>query len=142
MFALLTAAFAGVELFDWAFAATFSIRSVAGVSTRAPWFALPAAVFASEAVFVFVGASEVAGVSGLLPSTETLPVTAGIARNRADSIKVAAAAIVIFESTVAVPRGANAELETLLVNSAPASVFPGCKRTAATRTRQDAKNIT
>ena len=36
-----------------------------------------------------------------------------------------AATIVIFESTEAVPRGPNAALEILLVNSAPASVFPG-----------------
>jgi hypothetical protein len=78
--------------------------------------------------------------SGFAESTETLPVNAGIARNKAESMNVAAAAIVTFESTVAVPRGLNAELDTLLVNSAPASVLPGCSNTAATSTRHDRKN--
>jgi hypothetical protein len=80
------------------------------------------AVFEFESV-VTTGAST--GISGLLDKTETLPVNAGIARSRADSIKVVAAPIVTFERTVAVPRGLNAELDTLLVNNAPASVFPG-----------------
>ena len=97
---------------------------------------LETAVF--ESVFA-AGAS--AGLSGLLERTETFPVNAGIARNKAESINVEAAMIVIFDRTVAVPRGARAELETLLVNNAPASVFPGCRRTDATRTIQDKKNI-
>lgn len=81
------------------------------------------------------------GVSGLLDRTETLPVSAGIASSNADNIKVDAAIIVTFDKTVAVPRGARAELETLLVNKAPASVLPGCKRTAATRIKHDKKKI-
>jgi len=47
---------------------------------------------------------------------------------------------VIFESTVAVPRGPNELLFTLLVNNAPASVLPGCNRTAPTRAMHDKKN--
>ena|ERR1035437_9884858 len=126
--------------------------SVAGVSIKDP---LSGCVFAGcgagtlasiPAVFVSVvlafalldGASDCA--SGLLDRTETFPVRAGIDSNRAESMNMAAAPIVTFERTVAVPRGANAELETLLVKRAPASVLPGCKRTAATNTRQERKN--
>lgn len=103
-------------------------------------FAFTSVVFALESavsLFKFVSA----GASGLLFKTEILPVKAGIARNKADNIKVVAAAIVTFDSTVAVPRGLKAELDTLLVNNAPASVFPGCSKTAATRTRHERKNI-
>jgi hypothetical protein len=107
---------------------------------RAPFeFDVSVPVFA--AVFVFVSVVP-AGVSGLLPRTDTLPVTAGIARNKAESMKTVAAVIVTFDKTVAVPRGAKAELETLLVKSAPASVLPGCKSTAAISTRHERKNIT
>ncbi len=72
---------------------------------------------------VEAGASE--GVSGLLFKTEIFPVNAGIASNKADNINIVAAPIVTFDNTVAVPRGLSAELETLLVNKAPASVLPG-----------------
>ena len=41
------------------------------------------------------------------------------------SMNAAAAPMVIFASTLAVPRGPNAVLETLLENKAPASDFPG-----------------
>ena len=58
----------------------------------------------------------------------------------ADSINTIAAAIVIFESTDAVPRGPNAALETLLVNKAPASVLPGCSNTAPISTMHEIKN--
>jgi len=106
-------------------------------------FASPLLAFVSPAlefefVLEFAGAS--LEVSGLLESTEILPVSAGIESSNAESIKVAAAAIVTFESTVVVPRGANAELEILLVKSAPASVLPGCSNTAATRARHERKN--
>jgi hypothetical protein len=53
---------------------------------------------------------------------------------------VVAAAIVIFDKIVAVPRGPKAALETLLVKSAPASVFPGCSKTLAISTMQEIKN--
>jgi hypothetical protein len=101
-------------------------------------FELAAAVFVFEFASSDAGAS--AGASGLLLKTDTFPVRAGIASRRADSINIAAAPIVIFDKTVAVPRGANAELDTLLVKRAPASVLPGCSRTAATRTMQERKN--
>jgi len=82
-----------------------------------------------------------AGASGLLDRTDTLPVRAGIESNRADNINKTAAAMVTFDKTVAVPRGLKAELETLLVNNAPASVLPGCRSTAAIRTMHERKNI-
>ena len=87
---------------------------------------------------VTTGAST--GASEPLDKTETLPVNAGMARSNADSMKVVAAPIVTLESTVAVPRGLKAVLETLLVNNAPASVFPGWSKTAATSTRHERKN--
>ena len=79
--------------------------------------------------------------SGFAFKTETLPCNAGIEMNNAESIKSVAAAIVIFDRTVAVPRGPKAELEILLVKSAPASVFPGCKSTETIRAKQEIKNI-
>ncbi len=79
--------------------------------------------------------------SSLPESTEALPLNAGIEINRAEIINTIAAAMVNFPRTEAVPRGANALLETLLVNRAPASVFPGCKSTDATSRRHDIKKI-
>ena len=79
----------------------------------------------ASAVVVSVEAGASAGVSGLPVKTETFPVSAGIASNNADNINIVAALIVTFERTVAVPRGLIAELDTLLVNKAPASVLPG-----------------
>jgi hypothetical protein len=99
-----------------------------------------AALEVSTAVFASVEADDSAGVSGLPLKTETFPVSAGIASSNADNINVVAAAIVTFDKTVAVPRGARAELEILLVNRAPASVLPGCSNTEATRTKHERKN--
>jgi len=114
------------------------IRMFAPVSVGIAILAFASAVFAlASAVFEFVEA----GASGLLFNTEILPVNAGIARKRAESMKVAAAVIVTLDKTVAVPRGAKAELDTLLVNNAPASVLPGCSNTAAISTRHERKNI-
>ncbi len=98
----------------------------------------------ASAVFELASAETAAsaGASGLLDSTETLPFNAGIASSSADSMKHVAATMVTFDSTVAVPRGLNAELETLLVNNAPASVLPGCSRTAPIKARHEMKNIT
>ena len=58
----------------------------------------------------------------------------------AESMKTAAAMIVILASSVCVPRGPNAVLETELVKSAPASALPGCKRIETTITMQDRTN--
>jgi hypothetical protein len=89
-------------------------------------FALtPAGGTSAVAEFVFEAAGDSAGVSGTELRTEVPPLNAGIDIRRADSMKIAAAAIVIFDSTVAVPLGPNALLEILLVNNAPASVLPG-----------------
>ncbi len=76
--------------------------------------------FASGA---FAGAS--AGVSAVVCRTETFPLNTGSEIISADIMKMVAATIVTFDKTDAVPRGPNAALDTLLVNNAPASVFPG-----------------
>jgi hypothetical protein len=102
--------FDGVTAFD----AGAVFESAAGAV-----FAFALLLFASAAGAVS------AGVSGLLESTETLPLSAGIESSNAVIIKTVAVTIVIFERTVAVPRGPNALLEMLLVKSAPASVLPG-----------------
>jgi len=131
---------AGAFALEAAGGAVFAFVSAAGAEVFA--FASAGAVFAfASAVFEFALADDVSAVpSGLADKTETLPVNAGIARNRADSMNVAAAIIVILDKTVAVPRGANAELDTLLVKSAPASVLPGWSNTDPTRTMHEIKN--
>jgi len=97
------------------------------------------------AVFVFKsvigGCVDSIGASGFAFKTETFPCKAGIAINNAESIKRLAATMVIFDKTVAVPRGPKAELEILLVKSAPASVFPGCNKTETINATQEIKNI-
>ena len=142
------AALAGAEFAASALAASFWNSSVAGDSINAPFefddavfaFASGAVLALASAVLALASAGASDSISGLLLSTETFPVSAGIPRKSADIIKIAAAAIVIFESTVVVPRGARAELAILLVKSAPASVLPGCSSTAATSTRHERKN--
>ena len=57
--------------------------------------------------------------------TELVPVIAGSDNTKANNINPAAAPIVIFDSSVCVPLGPNAVLDTELENSAPASAFPG-----------------
>jgi hypothetical protein len=69
-------------------------------------------------------------------STECDPVIAGCESINAISMKETAAPIVTFARMLAVPRGPNAVLETLLLNIAPASDLPGCKSTATTSTTQ------
>lgn len=101
-----------------------------------------AAVFVLASTAGFAVFAVLAAVpSGLLDKTETLPVKAGIDKSSAESMNRMAAVIVTLDRTVAVPRGANAELETLLVNNAPASVLPGCKSTAAMSTMHERKNM-
>jgi len=60
-------------------------------------------------------------------------VIAGNDKISAISMNATAAPIVIFESSVCVPLGPNAVLETELEKSAPASDFPGCNRIVTTR---------
>ena len=72
--------------------------------------------------------------------TELVPVSHGSESINAISMKAAAAPIVIFASKLAVPRGPNAVLETELVNKAPASALPGCRRITSTKTAQARMN--
>jgi hypothetical protein len=72
--------------------------------------------------------------------TERVPEIDGNARIKAHNIKRAVAPIVILASKVCVPRGPKAVLETLLEKSAPASDFPGCKRTTMISTTQARMN--
>jgi len=128
----------------FAFAAGADVFALAAGAAAFALASAEAAVLAfASPVFEFVSveAGASTGASGLLLSTETLPVKAGIASKSADSINTDAAPMVIFDNTVAVPLGASAELETLLVNRAPASVLPGCSRTEDTRTKHERKNI-
>ena len=78
--------------------------------------------------------------AGVDCSTEREPVSAGSESIKAASIKTAAAPIVILASTVCVPRGPKAVLETELVKSAPASDLPGCSKTATTSTKHASMN--
>ncbi len=132
-------------LFAGAALTSASSDFVAGVSIRALLvfvsgvFALALAIGASEIAGTSAGA--VAGASSTLPGrTDAVPLRAGIDISNADTINSAAAAIVIRDKTEAEPRGAKAELETLLVNKAPASVLPGCNRTEPIKVMQAAKN--
>lgn len=98
----------------------------------------------SEAAGATVADACGAGVgvaSGTLDcNTEREPVIPGIESISANSINPAAAPIVIFERMLAVPRGPNAVLETLLENRSPAPDFPGCNSTTTTRTMHDRIN--
>ena len=126
---VLVLAFVGTTIFaEFASTATFVFAVFA--STFA--FAVFASVFAGCVVSVVV--------SPVVVKTELLPFSAGIANNKAESIKQVAAAIVNFDKTVAVPRGPKALLETLLVKSAPASVLPGWSKTLPINVTQDRKN--
>jgi len=68
--------------------------------------------------------------------TERLPVTPGSESINAMSMKAAAAPIVIFDRMLAVPRGPNAVLDTLLEKRSPAPDLPGCNRITTTRMMQ------
>ncbi len=68
--------------------------------------------------------------------TERVPVTPGSDSINAISMNAAAAPIVILASTLAVPRGPKAVLETLLEKRSPALDFPGCSKMTTTRTIQ------
>ncbi len=68
--------------------------------------------------------------------TECDPEIDGNESISASNMKPAAAPIVILLRMLAVPRGPNAVLETLLEKSAPASALPGCSSTVTTRMMQ------
>jgi hypothetical protein len=82
----------------------------------------------------------VVGSAGASCRTERVPVSPGKDSIRATNMKRAAAPMVILASSVCVPRGPKAVLETLLEKSAPASALPGCKSTATTSTIHDRIN--
>lgn len=73
-------------------------------------------------------------------STVREPDKPGSASISAISMNAAAAPMVIFARMLCVPRGPNAVLETLLVNSAPASAFPGCSNTTTISTMHERIN--
>jgi len=87
-----------------------------------------------------LAAGEAAGVGVASASvdcnTEVEPVTPGNESVNAMSINAAAAPIVIFERMLAVPRGPNAVLETLLEKRSPAPDLPGCSNITTTSTMQ------
>jgi len=101
---------------------------------------------AGEATGAVVAAGDATGAgvgvaSGAVDcKTEWEPVTPGSESINAKSIKPAAATIVIFERILAVPRGPNAVLDTLLENRSPAPDLPGCNNTTITKTTQDRIN--
>jgi hypothetical protein len=97
-----------------------------------------AGVGVDGAAGVAVGAGACSGTPDC--RTERVPVIAGSDSIKANNIKPAAAPIVIFASSVCVPRGPNAVLETELENSAPASDFPGCSKIVTTRMMHDKIN--
>ncbi|HKO99309.1 MAG TPA: hypothetical protein VJU86_20080 [Pyrinomonadaceae bacterium] len=79
--------------------------------------------------------------SGLVDcKTEREPVTPGNESIKAISMNAAAAPIVIFERTLAVPRGPKAVLETLLEKRSPAPDLPGCNKMTTISTMHDSMN--
>jgi hypothetical protein len=84
-----------------------------------------------------VGVDTGAGSSACDSNTDREPVRVGRPRVSAINMNAAAAPIVIFARRLAVPRGPNAVLETLLEKSAPASALPGCRRITTTRMKHD-----
>jgi len=92
-------------------------------------------------VGVTCGVGVAAGASGIPDcKTDVVPLMNGSDRHSANNMNAAAAPMVIFASSVCVPRGPNAVLETELENNAPASALPGCNKTARTKTTHDRMN--
>ena len=99
---------------------------------------------AAGAVASTLGLGDAAGTGvasgAVVCKTERDPVTPGSDNINAMSMNAAAAPMVILESTLAVPRGPKAVLETLLENRSPALALPGCSKITTTRTIQDRMN--
>ncbi len=131
-------------LFEFAFAA--GAVELVFVFPMVMVCSLPGAIVASTTGLPFAsGAAGVgvasAGASSAMPeSTEASPLNAGIDIISAEIMNTIAAPMVNLPSTEAVPRGAKAVLETLLVNKAPASVLPGCSNTEPMSSTQEVKN--
>jgi precorrin-6B methylase 1 len=90
-----------------------------------------AALAAGDACGTGVGVA-----SGADCKTERVPVTPGNESINAISMKLAAAPMVIFAKTLAVPRGPNAVLERPPEKRSPALDLPGCSRIVTTSTTQ------
>ena len=101
-----------------------------------------AAGSAGDACGVAAGVGVGTGACSGTPDCKTdfVPVIAGSDNVIANNMNPTAAPIVIFASSVCVPRGPNAVLETELENSAPASDFPGCSKIVTTKMTQDKIN--
>jgi hypothetical protein len=109
--------------------------------------AVAGAVATGVATGAVVAAGDAAGAGvGVAASgavdckTECEPATPGSESINAKSMKPAAAPIVIFDKMLAVPRGPNAVLDTLLEKRSPAPDLPGCRSTTMTNTTQDKIN--
>jgi hypothetical protein len=91
---------------------------------------------AAAGVSVATGDGCGVGVASMSPDckTERVPVTPGRDNVSAISMNAAAAPIVILASTLAVPRGPNAALETPPEKRSPALDLPGCNSTVTTST--------
>ena len=72
--------------------------------------------------------------------TERVPVMPGRESVKAISINDAAATMVTFANTLAVPRGPNAALDTPPEKRSPALDLPGCNSTTTTSTTHDSMN--
>jgi hypothetical protein len=115
-----------------------AVPSVPGVAPSGAAPSVPGGGVSGDVVAAGVGDG-----AASLPTVckiECVPVTAGNESINATSIKIAAAAIVSFASTLAVPRGPNAVLDNPLENNAPALDLPGCKRITVISTRQEKMN--
>src|SRR5688572_14156635 len=97
---------------------------------------------AAAGVSVAVGDGSGVGVASMSPDckTDRVPVTPGSDNVSAISMKAAAAPIVILASTLAVPRGPKAALDTPPEKRSPALDLPGCNNTATTSTIHDSMN--
>ena len=79
------------------------------------------------------GVGVAAGAAGADDNTDLDPVNIGRPSANASNINATAAPIVIFASTLAVPRGPKAVLDSVFEKSAPASALPGCSRITTIR---------
>ena len=97
---------------------------------------------AAAGVSVAAGDGNGVDVASMSPDckTERVPVMPGSDSVKAINMNAAAAPIVIFAKTLAVPRGPNAALDTPPEKRSPALDLPGCNNTATTRTIQASMN--
>ena len=86
------------------------------------------------------GVGVAAGAGGCDCNTDRDPVKTPKPSINAININAAAAPIVIFAIRLAVPRGPNAVLESVLEKSAPASALPGCSSITTIRITHERMN--